>query len=60
MIPNWLHRIILSIINTMVTWMVVDLLLVKISIFKYCILEIIFLVSLKFYTFTCSKLKLNQ
>lgn len=49
--PLWLHRLILSILFSLVTWVFVDKVIIDITILQYFFVEVTCLISLKLYTF---------
>jgi len=59
-IPLWVHRLILSLCFSFVTWIIINMLLIKISIIKYFVLEFLLLLSAKMYIFTCSKFNIEE
>jgi hypothetical protein len=54
-----IHTLILSLMFSIISWFVVDNFIIDISFLKYFLIEIILIVSLKFYKFTIQKFKLN-
>jgi hypothetical protein len=52
------HRLLISLVFTALNWVVVDFLIVDVSFWRYLIIELFLVVSLKFYTFTTRKLNL--
>ena len=52
------HKLLISIVFTVLNWIVVDFLIVDISFWRYLIIELFLVISLKFYTFTTRKLDL--
>ena len=54
-----IHTLILSLMFSIISWLVVDNLVIDISFLKYFLIEIILIISLKFYKFTIQKFKLN-
>lgn len=59
LIEKTIHTLILSAIFSIICWFVVDNLIINISFLKYFLIEIILIISLKFYKFTIRKFKLN-
>ena len=47
MIPAYIHRLILSILLSLVNWMLIDKLLIDIPVWKYFIFEISVLIMVK-------------
>lgn len=56
---KFLHGFIISILLSIVNWFIIDKLIINISFWKYFILELIFVVSMKLYKFTLQKLQLQ-
>jgi len=54
-----IHTLILSLMFSIISWLVVDNLIIDISFLKYFLVEIVLIISLKFYKFTIQKFKLN-
>jgi len=54
-----IHTLVLSLMFSIISWLVVDNLIIDISFLKYFLIEIILIISLKFYKFTIQKFKLN-
>jgi hypothetical protein len=52
------HKLLLSIIYALFNWMIVNWLVVELSFWKYLIIELFLLVSMKFYIFTTRKMNL--
>lgn len=52
------HKLVLSIIYALFNWMIVNWLVVELSFWKYLIIELFLLVSMKFYIFTTRKMNL--
>jgi hypothetical protein len=57
---NWIHRIILSIIFSVVNWFIISNLWIEMSLFEYIIIELFIVISLKVYIFVCSKTGINK
>lgn len=57
-IEKTIHHFLLSVLFTLVNWFIVDSFIIKVSFIKYFIIEIILVLSLKFYKFTLTKFKL--
>lgn len=53
------HSLLLSILFSIVNWLVIKNLIIEVSFIKYFFMELIFVLSLKLYIFTKSKLDLN-
>jgi hypothetical protein len=56
---KFLHGFIISILLSVVNWFIIDKLIINIPFWKYFILELIFVVSMKLYKFTLQKLQLQ-
>lgn len=52
------HRLLISLVFTAINWVLIDWLIVEIPFWRYLIVEVFLVVSLKFYTFTIRKLNL--
>lgn len=50
------HKLLISLVFTLVNWVIVDNLIVEIPFWKYLIIELFLVISMKFYTFTTRKL----
>jgi hypothetical protein len=57
-IEKIIHHFSLSVLFTLINWFIIDFFIIEISFIKYFIIEIILVLSLKFYKFTLSKFKL--
>jgi hypothetical protein len=53
-----IHKLFLSLVFTIINWIVIDHFIVEISFIKYIFVEVLLLVSMKFYIFTTRKLNL--
>ena len=53
------HNIIIAILFSIVSWLIVDNLIIPISFWKYLIIELMFVLSQKLFKFTVLKLKLE-
>jgi hypothetical protein len=58
-IEKFVHGFIISITLSIVNWFIIDNLIINIPFWKYFILELIFVVSMKLYKFTLQKLQLQ-
>lgn len=56
----YVHRIILSILFSIVNWQIINALLIKISFWKYFIFEISILIMVRVLIFTYEKLGLGE
>jgi len=54
-----LHRLAISAVFTVLNWIVIDKLIVELPFWKYLIIELFLVVSMKFYIFTTRKMKLR-
>ena len=52
------NKLLLSLVFTALNWIVVDFFIVDVSFWRYLIIELFLVVSLKFYTFTTRKMNL--
>lgn len=53
-----IHRALISLVFSVINWILIDLLLVELPFWKYFIIELFLVVSMKFYIFTTRKLNL--
>lgn len=53
-----IHKLLISLVFSVLNWIVVDWLIVELPFWKYIIIELFLVVSMKFYIFTTRKLKL--
>jgi hypothetical protein len=53
-----IHKLFISIMFSITNWIIIDNFIVEISLIKYIFVEILLLVSMKFYIFTTRKLNL--
>lgn len=53
------HSLSLSILFTLINWFIVDNFILKVSIMKYVLIELLLVASLKLFNFTKIKLGLN-
>jgi hypothetical protein len=54
-----IHSILLSILFSVISWLIIDRFVINLSFLRYFLVELILVISLKFYKFTKLKLKLN-
>jgi len=54
-----IHSLLLGCLFTFTNWFLVNKFIIEISFWKYIFIEIILVISLKLYTFTKLKLRLN-
>ena len=53
-----IHSFILALLISIINWIIIDNFIVEISFFKYFLIEIILILSIKLYKFTKQKLRL--
>jgi hypothetical protein len=53
------HGFIIGILFSVANWLIIDKFIINLPIYKYIFIEFILVVSIKIYTFTKLKLKLN-
>ena len=53
-----IHRALISLVFSIINWMLIDYLLVDLPFWKYFIIELFLVVSMKFYIFTTRKMNL--
>jgi hypothetical protein len=53
-----IHKLFLSLVFTIINWIVIDHFIVELSFIKYIFVEVLLLFSMKFYIFTTRKLNL--
>jgi hypothetical protein len=54
------HSLIISMCFSFINWKLIDFFLVKMSFWRYVAIELILIVSIKFFKFTKQKLNLND
>lgn len=54
-----IHKILISLIYTIATWTFIKSFILNLSFYKYFLIEIVLVLSMKFYKFTLEKFKLN-
>lgn len=57
-VEKLLHKLFISLVFSIINWVVIDSLIVEISIARYFFVEVLLLVSMKFYIFTTRKFNL--
>lgn len=57
-IERVINRLLISLLFTMLNWVLVDWLIVELPLWKYIIIELFLIVSMKFYIFTTRKMNL--
>lgn len=50
------HKLLISLVFTLVNWVIVDNFIVEVPFWKYLIIEVFLVISMKFYTFTTLKI----
>jgi hypothetical protein len=58
--PKWLHRLVISILFSLLNWMIIYHLLIELPFWKYFFIELLLMFSMKFYIFTTQKLELYE
>jgi len=58
-IPNWIHRLLLSICFSIFNWFIINL-FAEIELWLYIIIELFIVISFKLYIFTCSYFRIND
>jgi hypothetical protein len=58
LIERTVHRTVLSIIYAAFNWMIVNWLIIELPFWKYLIIELFLVISMKFYIFTTRKIQL--
>lgn len=53
-----INRLLISLVFTMLNWVLVDWLVIELPLWKYIIIELFLVVSMKFYIFTTRKMNL--
>jgi hypothetical protein len=53
-----IHRALISLVFSLINWLLVDLFLVELPFWKYFIIELFLVISMKFYIFTTRKMNL--
>lgn len=56
----YVHRLILSLLFSIINWKIIDALLIEMPFWKYFIIEISILIMIKFLTFTYEKAGLDE
>lgn len=59
-IPNYVHRLLISILFSVVNWKLIDLILIDIQIWKYFIIEFTILVLVRLLVFTYRQLDIED
>jgi hypothetical protein len=52
------HRLLISIVFSVVNWILIDWLIIELPLWKYFLIELFLVISMKFYIFTTRKMKL--
>lgn len=55
-----IHRLFISLVFSLLNWIIIDNLIVELSVGKYIIVEIILVISMKFSIFTIRKFNLHD
>ena len=58
-IPNYVHRLLISILFSIVNWKLIDLILIDIQIWKYFIIEFTILIMVRLLAFTYIQLNID-
>lgn len=53
-----IHKALISLVFSLINWMIIDYTLVDLPFWKYFIIELFLVVSMKFYIFTTRKMNL--
>jgi hypothetical protein len=56
-IPLWLHKLVIAILISLLTWVIIDRLIVELSLVKYFFVEVLLFLSGELYTFISSRLQ---
>jgi len=59
MIEKVIHSSLIAILFSLLNWFIIDKCIITIELWRYCTLEILFVISMKLYKFTIQKLKLH-
>jgi hypothetical protein len=54
------HRLLLGAAFTIMNWFIVTTFIIEVSFFKYFFIELLLVLSMKFFKFTLTKFKLNN
>jgi hypothetical protein len=52
------HRLFISLVFSIMNWMLIDWLIIELPVWKYFVIELFLVISMKFYIFTTRKMKL--
>jgi hypothetical protein len=52
------HRLFISLVFSIMNWMLIDCLIIELPVWKYFVIELFLVISMKFYIFTTRKMKL--
>jgi hypothetical protein len=53
-----IHRLFISLVFSIMNWMLIDWLIIELPVWKYFVIELFLVISMKFYIFTTRKMKL--
>lgn len=56
-IPLWFHKLVIAILISLLTWVIIDRLIVELSLVKYFFVEVLLFLSGELYTFISSRLQ---
>lgn len=56
-IPLWFHKLVIAILISLLTWVIIDRLIVELSLVKYFFVEVLLFISGELYTFISSRLQ---
>ena len=56
---KFFHSFILGVLFSFINWLIIDKLIVSVSIYKYILIELVLVISIKLFKFTKLKLNLN-
>ena len=58
-IEKIINHLLLGVLFTLVNWMIVDALIIEVPFYKYFLIELILVISMKIYKFTLTKFKIE-
>lgn len=58
-IEKIINHLLLGALFTLVNWMIVDALIIEVPFYKYFLIELILVISMKIYKFTLTKFKIE-
>jgi len=56
---KFFHSFLIGILFSLINWLIIDNFIIRVSIFKYILIEFVLVMSVKFFKFTKLKLNLN-